>query len=90
MSMPLAVRIDVINKGFILALVIGLNAAAIENDNAGSDTDRRTLWQFADALPGQFWYEIHGYLGALVRSQKNAPEAGANDYTAMWGCGARC
>lgn len=76
MAFPLAVRIDVIHKGFVLTFVIGLNAATVENDDAGTDADRRSLGQFADALPGQFWDEIHGYLGALKSSQKNAPEAG--------------
>jgi len=48
MSMPLAVRIDVINKGFILALVIGLNAAAIENDESVTRTYWHAIEKFTD------------------------------------------
>ncbi len=52
MAFPLAVRIDVIHKGFVLTLVIGFDGAAVEDNDAGTDTYRCSLGQLADVLPG--------------------------------------
>ncbi|WP_277973410.1 hypothetical protein [Pantoea agglomerans] len=63
---------------------IGFDAASVEKHFLVTDADRRTLGQFAEALPRQFRDDLHReFLGALFFSQKNAPEAGAKDYTAF-------